>query len=169
MNINYCRGANLDKKIYSESEMKQFGIDLAQVLGPGDVVCLVGELGAGKTTLVTGIARGRGYDGRVTSPTFTLMNVYSSKPPIYHFDFYRLEASDLDDLGLEDYLEQGGICLFEWPQVGKKVLPADALVIELDLVNDDYYREREVHLTAHGVKYQEKLERLKQIVDFSIG
>lgn len=157
----------MDIKVYSEEEMQQLGSNLASVLGEDDVVYLLGELGAGKTALVRGVARGLGYIGRVTSPTFTLMNIYPSNPMIYHFDFYRLEGQDLADLGLEDYLERSGIALIEWPQVGKNLLPREALWLEIELVDDDYERERKVHITAVGSKYQEKLERLRQIVDFS--
>ncbi|MDD4171373.1 MAG: tRNA (adenosine(37)-N6)-threonylcarbamoyltransferase complex ATPase subunit type 1 TsaE [Syntrophomonas sp.] len=157
----------MDITIYSEEEMHQLGHHLASVLDEDDVVYLRGELGAGKTVLARGVARGLGYEGRVTSPTFTLMNVYPSTPVIYHFDFYRLESRDLTDLGLEDYLEQGGISLVEWPQVGKDLLPREALWVEIELTDDDYERERKVHILAQGYKYQEKLERLRQIVDFS--
>jgi len=157
----------MDIKVYSEEEMQQLGSNLASVLGEDDVVYLLGELGAGKTALVRGAARGLGYIGRVTSPTFTLMNIYPTTPTIYHFDFYRLEGSDLVDLGLEDYLEQGGIAMIEWPQIGKDLLPREGLWLEIELVDDDYERERKVHITAVGSKYQEKLERLRQIVDFS--
>ncbi len=157
----------MDITIYSEEEMHQLGNHLASVLDEDDVVYLRGELGAGKTVLARGVARGLGYEGPVTSPTFTLMNIYPSTPVIYHFDFYRLESRDLTDLGLEDYLEQGGISLIEWPQVGKDLLPREALRVEIELTDDDYERERKVHILAQGCKYQEKLERLRQIVDFS--
>ncbi|MFA7078280.1 MAG: tRNA (adenosine(37)-N6)-threonylcarbamoyltransferase complex ATPase subunit type 1 TsaE [Syntrophomonas sp.] len=157
----------MDITIYSEEEMHQLGNHLASVLDEDDVVYLRGELGAGKTVLARGVARGLGYEGPVTSPTFTLMNIYPSTPVIYHFDFYRLESRDLTDLGLEDYLEQGGISLIEWPQVGKDLLPREALWVEIELTDDDYERERKVHILAQGCKYQEKLERLRQIVDFS--
>ena len=157
----------MDIKVNSEEEMQMLGSDLAAVLDEDDVVYLRGELGAGKTVLVRGVARGLGYEGRVTSPTFTLMNVYPSTPMIYHFDFYRLESPDLADLGLEEYIERGGISLVEWPQIGKELLPREALWVEIELTEDDYDRARMVHISAQGEKYQEKLERLRQIVDLS--
>ena len=157
----------MDIKVNSEEEMQILGGELAAVLEEDDVVYLRGELGAGKTVLVRGVARGRGYEGRVTSPTFTLMNVYPSSPMIYHFDFYRLDSTDLADLGLEDYIERGGISLVEWPQIGEKLLPREALWVEIELTENDYDRARMVHISAEGNKYQEKLERLRQIVDLS--
>jgi len=157
----------MDIKVNSEEEMQILGRNLAEVLGEDDVVYLRGVLGAGKTVLVRGVARSMGYEGRVTSPTFTLMNIYPSLPPIYHFDFYRLESTDLADLGLEEYMERGGISLVEWPQIGKNVLPREALWVDIELTEDDYDRARMVHISALGNKYQEKLERLRQIVNLS--
>lgn len=153
--------------VNSEEEMQQLGRDLAVVLREDDVVYLLGELGVGKTVLVRGLAHALGYEGRVTSPTFTIMNVYPSTPPIYHFDFYRLQSPDLADLGLEDYMECGGISLVEWPQIGKNVLPREALWLEITLQEDDYDGARQVQISAEGEQYQDKLERLRQIVDFS--
>lgn len=154
----------MDIKIYSEEDMQRLGCRIAGVLDQDDVVYLTGELGAGKTVLARGIARGLGYEGPVTSPTFTLMNIYPCSPAIYHFDFYRLESPDLDDLGLDDYLESGGISLIEWPQIGEDLLPREALQVEIELADEDYDRERIVRISALGKKYEEKLERLRQIV-----
>lgn len=156
----------MDLIVHNEEEMLQLGQTLAAVLGPSDIVYLRGVLGTGKTVLVRGVAQGLGYWGPVTSPTFTLMNVYPADPVIYHFDFYRLEGSDLVDLGLEDYLESGGISLFEWSQVGEAVLPGEALEVDIELSGDDYDLPRKVHIAAQGAKYRLKLERLKSIVDF---
>lgn len=153
--------------VNTEQEMLQLGRDLAGVLGENDVVYLLGDLGLGKTVLVRGVAKALGYRGAVTSPTFTIMNVYASTPPIYHFDFYRLDSPDLADLGLEDYMECGGVSLIEWPQVGKEVLPREAMWLEITLRDDDYDGARRVKIFAAGQPYQDKLERLRQIVDFS--
>lgn len=155
----------MDVTVYNEEEMLDLGRSIAAILGPGDIVYLRGVLGAGKTVLVRGIARGLGYGGAVTSPTFTLMNIYPAEPVIYHYDFYRLDSPDLDDLGLEDYLEKGGISLLEWPQVGMDILPQQALAVDIELTGDDYERERQVHISAQGDQYKEKLERLKTIAD----
>jgi tRNA threonylcarbamoyladenosine biosynthesis protein TsaE len=136
---------------------------LARVLEKNDVVYLTGELGAGKTTLVRGITRGLGYNGRVTSPTFTLMNIYAAEIDIFHFDFYRLQGNDLADLGLEEYLEKEGLSLVEWPQVADNLLPPEALLINIELVEEDYERERLVTISGRGQRYQAKVEELKSI------
>ena len=76
-----------------------------------------GDLGAGKTAFTRGVARGLGYTGRVTSPTYALVNEYNSELPLFHFDLYRLsDAEELYDLGLEEYLDRGGVCLMEWSE-----------------------------------------------------
>ena len=149
--------------VYSEEEMISLGGLLARVLEKNDVVYLIGELGAGKTTLVRGIARGLGYTGRVTSPTFTLMNIYAADIKIFHFDFYRLQGNDLADLGLEEYLEKDGLSLIEWPQVADNLLPPEAMLVNIALVEEDYERERLVTISARGQRYQAKVEELRGI------
>ena len=147
--------------VYSEEEMISLGGLMARVLEKNDVVYLIGELGAGKTTLVRGITRGLGYTGRVTSPTFTLMNIYAADIDIFHFDFYRLQGNDLSDLGLEEYLEKDGLSLIEWPQIADSLLPPEALLVNIELVEEDYERERLVTLSGRGGRYQAKVEELK--------
>ena len=154
----------MDLIINTEEEMLALGKVLASVLEADDVVYLMGDLGVGKTTLVRGIARALGYEGRVTSPTFTLMNIYNCEPPVYHFDFYRLENGDTCDLGLDDYLERQGISLIEWPNLNDTSLPAEAMLIAISLQYDDYEKARMVQVTARGTKYEEKLEGLMQLV-----
>ncbi len=150
--------------VYNETEMEELGEKIARVLDHNDLVYLIGELGAGKTTLVRGIARGRGYTGRVTSPTFTLMNVYRiDNAQINHFDFYRLNYDEICDLGLDDYLAREGMSLIEWPQAGESYLPEEALFINISLVDDDYDRERLVSIMARSREYQEKIKELQEL------
>lgn len=108
--------------------------ELAYTASPGDIICLVGPLGAGKTVFAQGFARGLGYTGRVTSPTFTIMQIYEGgRLPIYHFDLYRLEGGveDLEGIGYEDYFYAGGVCLIEWPQMAKDAMPKTAKWVEI--------------------------------------
>lgn len=147
----------------SDEAMQQLGMKIAPLLTRGDIIYLLGELGAGKTTLIRGIVRGLGYSGKVTSPTFTIMNIYPFDPAIYHFDFYRLEQDDLIDLGLDDYFTGDGITLIEWPEIGREVLPDEALIISIILVDDDYDRERKVKIAARGRHYEEKLKEIRKL------
>lgn len=151
--------------IATDEDMQQLGWQIASVLEKGDVLYLNGELGAGKTTLARGIARGLGFKGRVSSPTFTLMNVYPGAKEIFHFDLYRLQGNELEDLGWEDYVEKDGVCLVEWPLVADRIFPGEALIVRIDLVDEDYDRERQVSISGVGKRYLQKLEELKKVVN----
>lgn len=101
----------------SVEETEAAGEALGRTLEPGSVVAMYGDLGAGKTAFVRGMARGLCSGARVTSPTFTIVNEYDGRLPIFHFDMYRLGSSDeLFDIGWEDYLDRGGVCVVEWSE-----------------------------------------------------
>ena len=134
----------------SAEETRRLGERLAEELRPGDVILLEGPLGAGKSELARGIARGLGVRERVTSPSFTILNVYGSgRFPLYHFDWYRLESpEELYEMGMEEYLTGGdGIALVEWPGQAPEALPADFLMIEIEPESET---ERRFRLTRHG-------------------
>lgn len=102
---------------HSEQETEQLGERLAKKLTPGTVIAYEGDLGAGKTAFTRGLARGLGITERVTSPTYTIVNEYPGKIPLFHFDMYRVSSSEeLFDIGWEDYLERGGILAVEWSE-----------------------------------------------------
>ena len=117
----------------SEAETEALGARLAAVLSPGDVVAYRGGLGMGKTAFTRGLARGLGYSGRVTSPTFTIVNEYEGgRLSLFHFDMYRLEDADsLFDIGWEDYLDRGGVCAVEWSENVAEALPEDTVWVDL--------------------------------------
>ena len=103
---------------HSPAETEAVGEALAKTLRPGTVLAFRGDLGAGKTAFTRGLGRGLGCTERVTSPTYTIVNEYTSgRLPLFHFDMYRLRSSeDLFDIGWEDYLERGGVCAVEWSE-----------------------------------------------------
>jgi tRNA threonylcarbamoyladenosine biosynthesis protein TsaE len=118
-------------------ETERLGRRLAAGLRPGLIVLLRGEIGAGKTVLTRGIARGLGVVRRVTSPTYTFITEYpEAVPPLYHMDLYRLLDADesVAELGFDDYLERGGIIVVEWPEAAAQRLPGDCLEIHLEHV-----------------------------------
>ncbi|MCR4399517.1 MAG: tRNA (adenosine(37)-N6)-threonylcarbamoyltransferase complex ATPase subunit type 1 TsaE [Syntrophomonadaceae bacterium] len=154
-------GTELRLEVSDEQAMRRLGEHIASVLGPGDLVYLVGVLGAGKTTLVQGIARGLGVTGRVTSPTFTLVNVYEGRVPVYHCDLYRLEEGELVHLGLEDLVEGDGVVLVEWPERGLASLGEATLVVELEVVEGDYDLPRRVRIWAPQAGQEGRVEELK--------
>jgi tRNA threonylcarbamoyladenosine biosynthesis protein TsaE len=131
-----------------------FGRRLGQLLFPGAVVALMGELGAGKTHLVRAISQGLGVaDGRVvTSPTFVLVQEYAARLPIAHFDAYRLgSAAEFAELGVEEYLQNGGVCLVEWADRVPGGLPAEQLRITLEITGET---SRRALLEARGSAYE---------------
>ncbi|MDE7245872.1 MAG: tRNA (adenosine(37)-N6)-threonylcarbamoyltransferase complex ATPase subunit type 1 TsaE [Oscillospiraceae bacterium] len=111
---------------HSTTETEALGEALAARLHPGDVVAYFGGLGMGKTAFTRGLARGLGCTGRVTSPTFTIVNEYDGPVPLFHFDLYRLNSADeLFDIGWEDYLDRSGICAVEWSEQAEDAFPED--------------------------------------------
>ncbi len=120
-------------KTVKESDMKIIGEDLARQATPGMVLALIGDLGAGKTTLTQHIARGLGITQPITSPTFTLINEYrEGRIPLYHFDVYRLERSEeLENLGYEDYFYGDGLCVVEWADKVLDYLPPEAKILKI--------------------------------------
>lgn len=116
----------------SEAETESIGETLGKRLRPGTVLAFRGDLGMGKTAFTRGLARGLGCTGRVTSPTFTIVNEYEGKIPLFHFDMYRLPDSDaLFDIGWEDYLGRGGICAVEWSERVGDALPEDTVWVSI--------------------------------------
>lgn len=132
----------MDYVSHSEAETEALGRRLAAVLAPGAVVAYRGDLGMGKTAFTRGLARGLGYEGRVTSPTFTIVNEYEGGGlPLFHFDMYRLEdARDLFDIGWEDYLNRGGVCAVEWSERIAGALPPETIKVTISRCpgNDDW-------------------------------
>ena len=118
---------------HNEAETEDLGHRLAAVLRPGDVVAYRGDLGMGKTAFTRGLAWGLGYRGRVTSPTFTIVNEYEGgEMPLFHFDLYRLtDAGDLFDIGWEDYLDRGGVCAVEWSERAEAALPRETVWVSI--------------------------------------
>ena len=117
---------------HSTQETEQFGEEVAKSLRGGDVLAFTGSLGMGKTAFTRGLARGLGCRGRVTSPTFTIVNEYDGKIPLFHFDMYRLGSSDeLFDIGWDDYLARGGVCAVEWSERVSDALPDDTIYVDI--------------------------------------
>ena len=129
----------MDYLTHNEAETETLGARLAAVLSPGAVVAYRGGLGMGKTAFTRGLARGLGYPGRVTSPTFTIVNEYEGgRLPLFHFDMYRLaDADDLFDIGWEDYLDRGGVCAVEWSEQVADALPDDTIYVTLTRRDED--------------------------------
>ncbi|TLN04344.1 tRNA (adenosine(37)-N6)-threonylcarbamoyltransferase complex ATPase subunit type 1 TsaE [bacterium] len=138
------------------------GEETGRLLKGGEVICLTGDLGAGKTHFAKGVARGLGISETVTSPTFTLINEYSGRLMLYHVDAYRLcDPDEAYDLGLEEYLYGDGVTLVEWPERVAGLLPADLLTIDIIRVDEAGENLREIKFTS-GPGYQELLRNLTE-------
>lgn len=137
----------------------KFGEKLGKLLKSGDIICLNGDLGVGKTTLSKSIGEGLGVQEYITSPTFTLINEYEGRLPLYHFDVYRLNSyEELEELGAEDYFYGNGICLIEWAEKISEDLPENRL--EVWIARGAFDDERCIELKAFGHRYKTLIEEL---------
>ncbi len=139
----------------SENSKQTFawGKKLGEYLDAGDVIGLIGELGAGKTTLAQGIMRGLevGEDHYIGSPTFTLINEYEGRVPVYHLDFYRIDTpSEQTALGLEEYLYGDGVAIIEWADRIENFLPEECMIIRLSHVD---LNVRSLQIESFGDRY----------------
>lgn len=122
----------------SEAETERAGAEFSAGLPGGSVVALYGDLGAGKTAFVRGMARGMGIAARVSSPTFTIVNEYLGERELYHFDMYRLaDADELFDIGWEDYLRRGGVCAVEWSENVEDAFEGDEVRVRITKTSDN--------------------------------
>ncbi|MDQ4143878.1 MAG: tRNA (adenosine(37)-N6)-threonylcarbamoyltransferase complex ATPase subunit type 1 TsaE [Actinomycetota bacterium] len=149
----------------SPEETRILGAALAPVMMPGDVISLSGDLGAGKTVFVQGLARALGVETHVTSPTFTLTHEYRGRYPIVHLDVYRLDSfQEVLDLGYEELLDPGAIFIVEWGDAVSPLLPRRYLSVEIlrgDPTEDDDLRT--VHFRPTGPEWASKLEAMRTL------
>ena len=125
----------------NESETEALGERLARSIPGGAVIAMYGDLGAGKTAFVRGMARGLGLDCRVSSPTFTIVNEYLGARELIHFDMYRLSSADeLFDIGWEDYIARGAICAVEWSENVEDAFYGDEIVVTIEKLSDSERR-----------------------------
>ena len=116
----------------SETETIREGEKLGRTLMPGAIIALFGELGAGKTAFTRGLAAGLGVSSSISSPTFTIVNEYPGKIPLFHFDMYRLESeNELFDIGWDEYLERGGVCAVEWSEKVPHAFPPETITVKI--------------------------------------
>lgn len=147
-------------KIYIENVEKT--IELGRVIGKllknGDIVCLDGDLGAGKTHISKGIAKGLGIEEEITSPTFTIVQEYEGKIPLYHFDVYRIACSEeMYNVGFEDYLNKNGAIIIEWSEIIRDILPNERLEIKIIYAPEG---GRYFSFCAFGKRHEELLRKI---------
>ena len=153
------RDATAKEVVTSSTEDTQaLGEALGRIAQPGDLLLLCGELGAGKTCLTQGIARGLGITEPVRSPTFVLATEHPGRLTLYHIDLYRLDDTlEVEDLGLDVYIEGEGVCVVEWADKAMSVFPQEHLLIEIEDLGAE---KRRLRLTPTGQRYADRLRQL---------
>lgn len=144
-----------------EEQTRRVGEVLGSLLGPGDLVCLYGDLGSGKTNLSYGIALGLEVrEQYITSPTFTFVNEYQGRVPFYHIDLYRLkDPAELEGIGFEEYIDSNGVTVIEWAERAEDELPPEALSVYLSALSE---HSREIGFLAEGGRYEKLLREIKK-------
>ena len=151
--------SSLELTTRSPEQTQEFGTRLGKIARPGDVILLVGKLGAGKTCLTQGIAWGLGIDDYAASPSFVLVRELYGRLPLYHLDFYRLEnLAEIAELGLDEYFYGQGVSVVEWAEKALSLLPPENLLIEMEYISDN---ERRLELKPSGKRYREMVAQLK--------
>ncbi|TET50539.1 MAG: tRNA (adenosine(37)-N6)-threonylcarbamoyltransferase complex ATPase subunit type 1 TsaE [Dehalococcoidia bacterium] len=152
---------SLDLNSHSPEQTQLLGSCLGELAQRADVFLLVGELGAGKTCLAQGIARGLEVEEYAFSPSFVILREYHGRLPLYHIDFYRLDRiEEIADLALEEYFFGDGVCVIEWAEKGLPIVPRDNLLITIRYTSAAK-RGRSVSLKPQGQRYRELIEQLK--------
>ena len=145
---------------HSPKETQALGEAIGRDSQPGDLILLWGELGSGKTCLVQGIARGLDIKDAVRSPTFVLATQYAGRLTLYHIDLYRLDnLREVEDLGLDEYIEGDGVCVVEWADKAAPLFPREHLLVELEHRGK---QQRGLLLTPHGERYITRVEQVRQ-------
>jgi tRNA threonylcarbamoyladenosine biosynthesis protein TsaE len=148
----------------SPEQTWEIGRLLGKLLDAGDTVCLYGDLGAGKTNFAYGIAQGLDVQEQyITSPTFTFVNEYEGRVPLYHLDLYRLKGPDeLENIGFDEYIESDGVTVIEWAERAEDELPVENVRVYLTFVDE---KSREIGFLGEGERYEKLVAELKQELD----
>ena len=149
---------NTKLKSHNPDQTREFGYQVGEGLNPGDLILLVGGLGTGKTCFTQGLALALGVEDYVTSPSYVLIKEYQGKHRLHHIDFYRLtDSEEITDLGIDEYLQNGGICVIEWADRSMAALPEQYLLIQFDYLPGD---QRLLQFESKGTRFDRILPGL---------
>ena len=142
----------LEFKTNNAKETEELGLRIGQALRGGEILAMTGDLGAGKTTMTKSLASGLDIDEHITSPTFTIVNEYEGRLKLFHFDVYRIaDVEEMYDLGFEEYIYSGGVCIIEWSNLIEEILPDDTINIQILYIDDN---KRQINITGKGSKFE---------------
>jgi len=151
----------LEITTHSAEATKDTGFKLGRLLKPGDIVCLEGNLGVGKTLFVQGIALGLGVVDYVTSPTFNIIHEYNGRIPLYHMDVYRLNSvEEMEDLGYDEYFYGKGVVVIEWAEKIQQIIPEERLWIKGETIGEN---TRRFVFKPSGERYKTLIKELKML------
>jgi tRNA threonylcarbamoyladenosine biosynthesis protein TsaE len=163
--VPILREGELDIISNNPDQTRRLGIRLGKLLQAGDIICLSGDMGAGKTVFSSGIGMGWGADTPLTSPTYNLVHEHrhpTNPEPLYHLDCYRLSgAEEADTIGLDDILDGNGIVIFEWAERIEDMLPDEYLWVDIRVMDED---RRNFIMEANGKRYHELIDTYKKHV-----
>lgn len=146
----------INVETHSFEETVEIGKNIGNVLRSGDIISLTGDLGTGKTAFTNGIAKALGITSYITSPTFTIVNEYEGRLPLYHFDVYRIsDPEEMFDIGFEEYINSEGITIIEWGEQIKEILPKEIITVNIKKNLDKGLDVREIYIDFIGEKYSE--------------
>lgn len=142
----------MTKESLSAEDTYAFGRSMGLSAKPGDVICLIGDLGVGKTVFTQGFAAGLGITDPVSSPTFTIVQTYDEgRIPFYHFDVYRIgDVSEMDEIGFDEYIFGEGVCLIEWANLIEEILPESYQVVTIEKQLEKGFDYRLITLSQEG-------------------
>ncbi|MBL4935764.1 tRNA (adenosine(37)-N6)-threonylcarbamoyltransferase complex ATPase subunit type 1 TsaE [Clostridium sp. YIM B02515] len=138
----------------SVEETTKLGIMLGRLVMPGDIICLIGDLGTGKTHITKGIAKGLSIDDHITSPTFTIVNEYMGRLKLYHFDVYRVNDPDeIYAIGFDEYIFSDGVSVIEWSNYIEELIPDEHISVSLEKLPELGENFRRINIVAKGKRY----------------
>lgn len=145
----------------SPIETEKLGLRLGSILQKGDIVCLTGDLGTGKTAFTGGIAKALGVEDYITSPTFIIVNEYEGRMPLYHFDVYRIGSSDeMFDIGFDEYISGNGVVVIEWAELIMDILPEERINVTIEKDRMDMVDSRLITIEFSGTRLKEYERKL---------
>lgn len=148
-------------RTFSQDETTEVGKALGSLLNKGDILCISGDLGTGKTVFVNGIAKAMGIDEHITSPTFTIVNEYISHIPLYHFDVYRIsDCEEMFEIGFEEYLYGDGVVVIEWADLIREIIPEENIWITIKKDLTAGVEVRVFEILFNGEKFRGYEERI---------